>query len=366
MILSHLHIQHLRNLTDVNFYPGSQLNCLVGANGSGKTSILEAIYLLGVGRSFRSTQLNRVIQRDKQELCVFAECISPTTPDVTQKIGLARDEQNRTRIKLNGTSLASIAELAQLLPILLLYAESYSLFRDSPSARRKWLDWGMFHVEPQFFPLWKNLRKVLHHRNALLKQHAPESDILIWDQQLVILGEAIHALRKTFMAAWQEKIQEILFQLFARDNLQLSYTPGWDLQQGLAAQLAKNLAKDRSLGYTSCGPQRADIQIHIEGVPAQHVLSLGQQKLLVSGIILSQATLVGALANKRPLLLIDDLPAELDELARNKIATVIQQLDAQVFLTGIDQHTLDPFVKGAGTKMFHVEQGTLSESSRVL
>jgi DNA replication and repair protein RecF len=342
----------------MNLSPG--LNYLIGPNGSGKTSVLEAMHLLGLGRSFRSAQLNRVIQHHAKELAIFAELTEQANPSLISKLGFSRDQLGKSRMKVNGDPVSSMADLAQLLPILLLYSESYTLFRDSPKARRKWLDWGMFHVEHAFFPLWKKSQKILAQRNALLKQMASEADIVVWDAQLVEIAEAIHQLRAVFMVQWQEVMQQVLQALFDRNDLLLTYTPGWDVELGLAQVLKRNLGKDRALRYTTRGPQRADIQIYIEDVPAQHVLSLGQQKLLVSGIILSQAVLLRRLANKNPLLLIDDLPAELDEQAREKIARIIHSLDTQVFLTAIDHHTLAPFLAtDQPTKMFHVEHGVL-------
>lgn len=362
MILSRLRIQTLRNLTELEIEPCSQLNCLMGVNGSGKTSILEAIHLLGLGRSFRASQLNRVIQHGTKELLIFAELKEPAAQAASAKIGFSKDLQGKTRIKHNGDPLHSLAELAELLPVLLLYTESYTLFRDSPGARRKWLDWGMFHVEPRFFPLWKKLHRVIQQRNILLKQGASDQDIKVWDQQLIEWAEAIHLLRTEFVAKWQLAMSPILRSLFDREDLVLSYSSGWDLELGLAAHLARSLSRDRMMGHTTRGPHRADIQIYINGIPAQHTLSLGQQKLLVSGIVLSQAVAVQQLAGKSPLLLIDDLPAELDEAARERIAAIIHTLDAQIFLTGIDRHTLDPFISHPGSKMFHVEHGSLSLS----
>ena len=141
MILSQLHTTHLRNLTSVEIQPNPRLNCLIGANGSGKTSLLEAIHLLGLGRSFRTPHLNRVVQQGADELLVFAELQELGNELSCSKLGFSRDSQGKTRMKRNGETVSSIAELAELLPVLLLYAESYTLFRDSPKSRRKWLDW---------------------------------------------------------------------------------------------------------------------------------------------------------------------------------------------------------------------------------
>lgn len=362
MILSNLQIHSLRNLTAIEARFSPALNFLIGQNGSGKTSVLEAIYLLGLGRSFRATQLNRVIQHGTNEFTLFAELMAKDAP-IGSKLGLSRDLRGKLRMKVNGEPVNSMAELAQLLPVLLLYAESYALFRDSPKARRKWLDWGMFHVEHAFFPAWRKLQKILQHRNALLKQMASDADILVWDIQLVEIAETIHQLRADFVIRWQSIMQPILQDLFGQEDLTLTYSPGWDIETGLAKELQRNLSRDRALGHTSRGPQRADIQIYINNVPAQHVLSLGQQKLLVSGIVLSQAVLLSTLADKHPILLIDDLPAELDEHAREKIARIIHSISAQVFLTAIDPHTLTPFLNTEKpTATFHVEHGKLRQA----
>lgn len=358
MHITSLQIQSLRNLSQIAISPDSGLNCLIGPNGSGKSSFIEAIYLLGYGRSFRSSQLNRVIQHHAKELFVFAE--TQNLQGLHNKLGYSRDQLGKSRMKLNGEPLNSMAELAALLPVLLLYSESYALFRDSPKARRKCLDWGMFHVEHSFYPLWKKAQKILAQRNALLKMGAHDNDINVWDLQLSEIGHAIHTLRESFVAQWWTIMEPILQALFSHDDMRLEYSPGWNIEIGLQQVLKNKQNRDRALGYTTAGPQRADIQIYIGDVLAQHVLSLGQQKLLVAGVMLSQGILLNQIANKSPILLLDDLPAELDETARYRISQIIHRLNSQIFLTAVDPHTLEPFLQTTKpTKMFHVEHGEL-------
>jgi len=346
-----LKVNHFRNLTNINLELSPRSNLIYGPNGSGKTSLLEAIYFLSMGRSFRSHLANRIIQYGEPSFSIFG-----TTGSLN--IGIERPRQGKIRIKIGNEMVTSVAELAKMLPVQLINPDSYQLLNEGPRYRREFLDWGVFHVEPQFFPLWQRFQRTLKQRNAALQQNASLREVEAWNSEFVIAGEELTRLREHYIHQLLPTITATLAKLITFDNLAVDYYRGWDEGRGLMEVLVGAYNRDRVLGYTQFGPQRADIMVRINGIPAHDVLSRGEQKLLISALRLAQGILLAELTGKQCIYLLDDLAAELDSRRRQVVAELLVGLNAQVFITAVDDVASD-LNKSLDAKMFHVEHGAI-------
>ena len=156
----------IRNLKNFSIKTNSSLNFFYGANASGKTSILESIYLLSRLKSFRTKRISDVISRGDDRLQIFA---AGKLKNQTFSVGIEKG-RGLTRIKFNTEPVKTASEQVKKLPIYTLTPEHYILFVGSPKERRHWLDWSLFHVEQNYLDIWKNYHRALRHRNTLLKE----------------------------------------------------------------------------------------------------------------------------------------------------------------------------------------------------
>lgn len=355
MSLEQLQIQHLRNIHRVRLGLSPTLNIITGANASGKTSLLEAIYLLASGRSFRSSRLAHVVEEGETQLTVFAQLKSSSIRQ--QRLGLQYEQGKRT-LRLDGETIRSGADLAQLVPLQLINQQSFDLIDQGPSQRRKFLDWGVFHVEHQFYPAWQQYMRAMKQRNAALRQNMKVTGH--WEQEMARNGEVLHRLRADYVARLEPVLLSAISEMLGITDISLHYRPGWDTQQSLAGILAEHRQKDTELGYSRYGPQRADLVFKRAGAPARERLSRGQQKLLVSALILAQASLLTASTGRSGTVLIDDISAELDEKHCARLMQALLKTGAQLVVTAISPAQL-PVIEAAGRKMFHVERGVIEE-----
>ena len=197
-MLHKLQIQHFRNLSQAEIYPSGGMNLLLGHNGSGKSSVLEAIHYLSLGRSFRTHLTNRVIMQGEKAFTLFAQL---QLDDQSVNVGLQKDRQGDTQLKIGGKSADKLAQLASLLPLQLIHPEGYNLLTGGPQQRRAFVDWGVFHVEQAFFPLWVKVRRLLKQRNALLRQSTQYAPLSYWDQQLAEFSQALSVFRQQYCQA---------------------------------------------------------------------------------------------------------------------------------------------------------------------
>jgi len=307
-------------------------NTQLDFNGSGKTSILESIYYLGMGKSFRSHLVRRIVSYDEEVFSVFGkvEKNSQIIP-----VGIERSLKNGRKIRIDGEDVHSNVELTKLLPIQLLDQNSYNLFDHGPKLRRQFIDWGVFHVEQLFLPIWRKFERVIEQRNAAIRGGSKTDQIQAWDNKFVELAKELNI------------------------EIDITYRPGWDFDIDLGEILSKNIEADLKLGYTSFGPQRADLTFKINSVPIQDVFSRGQKKLFVYALQIAQGVLFNNITDKNCIYLIDDIAAELDNHKKKLLSETLIQLRAQLFVTGLDKEDMFSLFENSDKKLFHVEHGVV-------
>lgn len=359
MFIEHLQVQHLRNLKQVDLTFEAPFVIFAGVNGSGKTSLLEALYFLGYGRSFQSRLLNRIITHGETALTVFAS-VRTQQDSLSQHIGIAKDTHEGSHIRLNGNSIQNASALAQQFPIQLIHPETFHLLTGGSLPRRQFLDWGLFHVEPSFHELWQRSQRLLLQRNAALRAGLDDSLITPWDNEWVNIAESIDQLRNDYVKQFEAIFVDMAKQLAFELPVELHYMRGWSNERELRELLLQQLPKDRARHYTFSGPQRADIHIKLAGVPVSDALSRGQQKLLLMVLFLTQAELLQQRVQKRSCYLLDDLLAEFDAKRRQTLLQCLTRLSSQVFLTTPDITLLGDSKQLGPHQLFHVEQGQVT------
>lgn len=439
-MLSQLSIYHLRNLQAVTL-PLAQCNVFIGPNGSGKTSLLESLYLLSRGKSFRHYQPKRYISHHAPHATVHAKFVDGNS------MAIQKSQDASTALRLSQQTVYVQSALTKQLPTLLIDPSSMDILEVGSSSRRQMLDWITFHVKPGFHPQWMAYQRLLKQRNAILKQSqylsgAQKSELAAWDKGLATHAALITHYRRQAFEAWQPLFEQLLAQLLPEyaPYIQLRFSPGYNTELELDQLLQQRLTQDHQAGYTRIGCHRADIQVlwvdnketrreasiqkhmtqhesqddinnhdsydevvadrqddpmEVQGSvreQAANVLSRGEKKLLITALRLSQLPLLAdtpitdsesdstsgqetsgwgsqkkdTLLSALPVVLLDDITAELDERALDILLTTLSKLSCQVFITSLDASIL-PKIESLWphVSMFHVKQGSvqLIESS---
>ncbi|TNH05241.1 DNA replication/repair protein RecF [Testudinibacter sp. TR-2022] len=356
MALSRLIINGFRNLQAVDFEPNPGFNFIVGNNGSGKTSLLEAVYYLGHGRSFKSAVSQRIIHYEQPHFTLHARM---NEQQHDWALGLQKTRQGDTTVKINGEDGNKIADLAQLLPMQIISPEGLSLLNGGPAFRRAFLDWGLFHHQTEFYACWARLRRLLKQRNAALQQSSQYAPLKIWDNELSPLAQQISDWRRQYTEALRPNIEKTCRLFLPELEIQVSFHQGWDKDLDYAELLAQNFERDKNIGYTVSGPQKADFRFKANGLPVDDVLSRGQLKLMMCALRLAQGEHLTETKQRHCLFLLDDFASELDQHKQRLLAERLQHSSSQVFITAISQDQLKqmPVAKGS---LFELQQGELA------
>ena len=355
VMLDWLEITQFRNLT-TQFQPSATLTLITGANASGKTTTLEAIHTVFTGRSFRTSRIDSLIQQNQPMFRIIGKYRKALGRSHT--LGIER-ELHRTRMKLDGEAIKSLSSIAQELPIHTILPEVHVLLEQGPRFRRQFLDWGVFHVEHGYLETWQLYHRTLRQRNSLLRSKSPQKQIQAWDESLSQQAERLHSDRNDYMERLTPEFTRLSEELLDAPPT-LKYLAGWDTQVPLKQQLVHDIATDIGRGFTQAGCHRADLQIRIDQRSVGNHYSRGQQKLLVCALRLAHLSVVNAMHGSGGLLLVDDLPAELDRQRRHRLLTALANANVQTFITATEPDLLD-LTNWPEHKVFHVEHGKLHE-----
>jgi DNA replication and repair protein RecF len=354
--LKKLQLVQFRNFEQATLNFSDGLNLIIGDNAAGKTSLIEAIWVLSSGRSFRSSKPAHLIHSQHSDFTLFSEV---GQSHQTYKMGLNRSAE-KSYCKINGKVEKSQAQMAMHLPVQLLTPESHRILEEGPKIRRQFLDWGCFYYAPEFIKLWQTYQRTLKQRNQALKQKLPQQQTQLWDGQLVEVAEKIDLIRRNYVEKLSPFVSQFCQALMPEvtETLQISYRSGWPKSvESLQVILSSNYLKDAKIGHTQYGCHRADLRFKFAGTEAMLKLSRGQQKLFVCALLLAQASLFELTLGEQVIMLIDDLPAELDEKHRLTLLKLLDLLKVQHVITTTSADLI-PCISSDTTKIT-IEKGQI-------
>jgi DNA replication and repair protein RecF len=351
MPLGWFRAERFRCLSGVELELDSGANLFVGPNASGKTSLLEAVFFLSRGRSFRSRRRDALIAHGQDAFVVSGQSLAGAAPTV---LGV-RASRSGTEWHVSGAVAAGIGDLAEQFAAQVIDPEVHKLLEEGPGRRRRFLDWGVFHVEPSFLPTWRRYHQALRQRNAALKQDGTDEDLAAWEQELAASGEALVRQRESYLIRIAGPLAEIGGSLLDRP-ITLAHQPGWDADRPLLDTLRADRRRDRRYRATQAGPHRGDVVVQVDGRPAKDHVSRGQQKLVAAGLMLAQLEVQEQERPGRSALLLDDPAAELDRNNLARLMTIVQRMPGQLWVTSL-RADIEGLPQGA--RLFHVEQGRI-------
>ena len=328
MSLRRVQVSDFRCLQSAALDLDPRFTLISGPNASGKTSLLEALYVLGRGRSFRTRRLEHLIRHGTPQFVVFGE-----VETVDRRIPLGVEGTTAgVRARIAGAKAASLAELALMLPVQIIDPEVHRLIEEGPSRRRRFLDWGVFHVDHLFIGHWQRFHQALKQRNAALKSRQSRAVVTAWDHDLVNYGERVTKARADYVTLLAPRAEAVGRNLLGLE-LSLGYRPGWSRDFRFAEALQKSWVHDQESGATQVGPQRAEMSIRLDGAGVKDRVSRGQQKLVAAALLVAQLKLFPEDGSVQPSLLLDDPAAELDNERLAGLIAEVSEHAVQLIVT---------------------------------
>ncbi len=348
----------LRRFDTVAIEPAPSLNLITGDNGAGKTSLLEALHLMAYGRSFRGRVRDGLVRTGAEAVEVFVEWQEGAEAR-HRRAGLRHTGQTWLG-RLDGQNVSQLGELCAALAVVSFEPGSHALVTGGGEPRRRFVDWGLFHVEPAFLPLWRRYARALKQRNALLKSGAGGAQLDAWDHELAEAGEPMTRHRRHYLEQLQTRLSVVAGDLVpALGASSIEFQSGWRSNElSLADALLLARDRDRGVGYTTVGPHRADWRIDYASHPQRETLSRGQAKLSALSALLAQAEDYAQRRGEWPIVALDDLASELDRNHQRRVLQRLLESGAQVFVTGTEPPSGLAELE-VTPSVFHVEHGRI-------
>lgn len=364
MRLHRLEVSWLRNLTSVAVELSPGLNTFFGDNGAGKTALLEAVHLLCRGRSFRTQQSRSLIQKGADQLVVRAVLADEIRGTIT--LAVSKDRNAKTELKVNGQLERRLSEVARLTPLQVMLPDIGELVFGGPGGRRSWLDWGTFHVKPDYLDTLRDYLRSIRQRNVLLREGADGRTVRAWSEEAAGLGERVSRDRQTYLERLLPHFHRVLGLLAPELQVEARFYRGWGQDSPLDKLLGEPHPREVKYGSTLWGPHRADVQLRLEGSPAASIMSRGQGKMVASALHIAQAAMLAAEEQRTTVFLIDDVGAELDTAHNRRFFDLLVEIGGQVLATtsrdemGISDTDagVETLTRGSA-RVFHVKHGTV-------
>lgn len=348
-VISEIRLETFRCFESAVIEPGPDLNVIAGLNASGKTSLLEALFVLGRGTSFRSSKVDAAIQFGAEQFTVFGNI----GHGEVARVGVAVSRAAGLTVRIDGRT-GTRAELVRTVPVQILEPASHELINGPPSIRRQFLDWSVFHVEQPFLEAWQQYRRALQQRNAALKQHSNEA-AWAWDGSLISAGLIVDQCRRQLVSRMLGPAQQLGLALLDAE-IELKYRSGWAEGSDFGSALIAARDRDQQMSSTTVGPHRADLVITVRERRARDTVSRGQEKLVVAALTLAQMEVVSEALGRPVILLVDEPGADLDRNHLGKLLSAIVAAPLQAFITALEP---DLFAMPPSVRLFHVEQGSV-------
>ena len=353
MPLGTFRAERFRCLTAIDLELDPKANLFIGPNASGKTSLLEAAFFLSRGRSFRSRRREALIAHGSDAFLLAAQAVSGPA---SVPLGV-RASRSNTEWRVGGAPASGIADLAEQFPAQVIDPEVHKLLEEGPGRRRRYLDWGVFHVEQGFLGNWRRYHQALRQRNAALKDDADDDALAVWEKELASSGELLAASREGYLeriALPLARLGQALLDL----PISLVHHRGWNTEHPLLDALGRDRSRDRRYRATQLGPHRSDISVQVGDRPAKDRVSRGQQKLVAAALMLAQLEIQEAERPGRSALLLDDPAAELDGENLARLMALVRQVPAQLWVTSLKPGIADLL---SAERVFHVEHGEIAQ-----
>ena len=332
MWLLELEADRLRNLKAVQLALSSKMTALVGRNGQGKSSLLEAIYLLSTGRSFRTRRTDELVHWDGGPLRLAGTVEGRLG---AQKLGLVIDGKER-RLLL-GDAPVELDQFLGRLDVVDLTAERMKVLRGEPDQRRRFLDRGLVGIDPNMLHTIGEYRRVLQHRNALLKRPTAGLDAQLdaWDERLASAASVLHQKRREYATRLAATLGPVGRKIFYDEaELKLHYRPSpsaareietTDYKRVLVEALFQGRAQDKTAGFTGRGPHRDDFKVDLDGIDLRRFGSAGQVRAAMISLKFGKLTLLEQARGETPILLMDDFDSDLDERRAAAVASFLHE-----------------------------------------
>lgn len=354
MRLRSLELYHFRNHAGVALDFEAPIQFFVGANAQGKTNLVEAIYVLATGRSFRrAAQARDLVMHGGDEAAVRGEVESEgMRTRLEVRVGKQR------RLIVNGHDVHLLREYVRHLGVVAFHPEDLAIVRGGPDLRRDFVDRAAFTLYPAYLDDYLRYQRALGERNQLLKSGGTRAELAAWTEELAVTGAALAVARHEFLAAFVPEALTSFGEIFGGVPLSVAYEPSprslleapasaWKAR--LFEEFEAREPDDRHRGFTTVGPHRDDVGIELDGKEARVYASQGQTRALALAFRVAQIRNAARVVGAHPLFILDDVGSELDEQRRAYLGEFLASSRVQAFITATERSLLPPLESAAET-----------------